>query len=389
MTSNSDYFNSIGKNESTISSDESSPLISKKNISNIFNNSSRSLASLPRYNKRQQITKSISSPSIYDIIYFYDDRGKIKIDKLLGNGSYSSVYLGIRMDDNCIDTGERVALKLLKVNSTFSNLNDNDNDNDDNNSNDRDCRSEYDILLKYHQSDYIVEFFGSILLEPPPRKDNIIYGFSLEYCEHGDLNSYMQDNKSLCPSRSYRWMTEIIECISTLHNINPPIIHRDVKSLNFLIDSDYHIKITDFGLSRPYIEDIKNDTFKRMRTSLFYIPPEIVRTTNTDGIEEGNIYHFPSDVYSTTIVIWEILNWTLNGIYNTPFNVSNMWMVIGLLNDGIRPDVKDMPSDWIDFLDHGWNDDPDKRFTIIEMLNHIKHLSSLKPITTNISKSDN
>ena len=38
--------------------------------------------------------------------------------------------------------------------------------------------------------------------------------------------------------------------INYLHQFNPPVIHRDLKSLNILLDSSKTVKLADFGWTR-------------------------------------------------------------------------------------------------------------------------------------------
>merc|ERR1712100_693769 len=79
-----------------------------------------------------------------------------------------------------------------------------------------------------------------------------------------------------------------------LHSRTPPILHRDMKSPNLLIDSNWRIKISDFGFST-----IKKAASNLTRVgSPVWAAPEVMR---------GEPYTEKLDIYSFAIVMWELL----------------------------------------------------------------------------------
>ncbi|XP_019165637.1 PREDICTED: MDIS1-interacting receptor like kinase 1-like [Ipomoea nil] len=80
------------------------------------------------------------------------------------------------------------------------------------------------------------------------------------------------------------------------HDCHPPIIHRDVKSNNILLDSNLEARIADFGLAKTMLT--KNETVSMVAGSYGYIAPEYGYTLKVDE---------KSDIYSYGVVLMELI----------------------------------------------------------------------------------
>ena len=119
------------------------------------------------------------------------------------------------------------------------------------------------------------------------------YSIVLEYCGNGSLWSILQSPEiKLSWEERRRVSIEIARAILYLHMCNPPIIHRDLKSLNILLDENYHVKIADFGWTKMLAEYMssKIGTYQ-------WMAPEVIGTSN---------YSEKADTFSYGIILWEI-----------------------------------------------------------------------------------
>ncbi|XP_019168211.1 PREDICTED: proline-rich receptor-like protein kinase PERK3 [Ipomoea nil] len=81
------------------------------------------------------------------------------------------------------------------------------------------------------------------------------------------------------------------------HGCNPPIVHRDIKSSNILVDSDFNVKIADFGLAKLMASEGDPETASAIVGTFGYIAPEYGSTRKVDA---------KSDIYSFGVVLLEL-----------------------------------------------------------------------------------
>lgn len=79
---------------------------------------------------------------------------------------------------------------------------------------------------------------------------------------------------------------------------NPPVIYRDLKSSNILLDEGYHPKLSDFGLAKLGPVGDKTHVSTRVMGTYGYCAPEYAMT--------GQLT-LKSDVYSFGVVFLELI----------------------------------------------------------------------------------
>lgn len=132
----------------------------------------------------------------------------------------------------------------------------------------------------------IVLFLGACI-KPP----NL--GIVLEFCSKGSLWSVLQNhNIDLTWEDRRKIALDTAKGVFYLHSFNPPILHRDLKSLNLLLDDSLRTKLIDFGWTRKL--DIK---MTGKIGTYQWMAPEVI---------SSQMYTEKADVFSFGIILWEI-----------------------------------------------------------------------------------
>ena len=143
-----------------------------------------------------------------------------------------------------------------------------------------------------------------------------------------------------------------------LHTHKPTIIHRDLKSLNLLVDEQWTLKVTDFGLSR-----FKSQQLMTGQCGTFqWMAPEVVASQS---------YTEKADVYSFGVNLWEL--WTRKVPYG---KLQPMQVAVAVMSKGKRPGVPDdMPSAYRSLMEACWEQKPEKRPPFTEIMLRLKDIA--------------
>ena len=205
-----------------------------------------------------------------------------------------------------------------------------------------------------------------------------------EYCSRGSLTDVLRGGKSspakaalLDWTRRLNMALDAAKGMLYLHAHAPPIIHRDLKSPNLLVDKHWRVKVSDFNLSKLMEEGSVMSSMAA--TNPRWLAPEILT---------GNNATFASDVYSFAIVMWELLVWDL------PWGPTNPWQVVTVVTEGGRLDVPErsaLPGPdtaefegldaYVGLMRRCWAHNPDDRPTFQEIIADLR--DQLGSITRN------
>ncbi|XP_062087601.1 putative leucine-rich repeat receptor-like serine/threonine-protein kinase At2g19230 [Humulus lupulus] len=191
--------------------------------------------------------------------------------RILGKGGFGTVYHGYF-------NGSQVAVKMLSRSSAQGF---------------KQFRAEAQLLTKvYHRN--LTALFG--YCDEGPNM-----GLVYEYMPNGDLAWHLSDKNENPLSWEERLEIALAAAqgLEYLHcGCKPPIIHRDVKSTNILLNEKLQAKLSDFGLSRSFsLEDDTHVSTVVVGTPGYIDPEYLVSNRLTEK----------SDVFSFGVVLLEMI----------------------------------------------------------------------------------
>lgn len=168
------------------------------------------------------------------ITFIIDDT--YQIIKKLGKGGTSTVYLAKHIQEN-----KFYAIKKLSKNGNLKNINEN-------------FSNEINNLFKLSERNNngnvisIIAYKEQGILKSSDGSTTKISYIVLEYAENGELFYYIYHSKSgFGEEKAKHLFSKLMNSVSFCHHNG--IIHRDLKIENLVLDSNWNIKIADFGFS--------------------------------------------------------------------------------------------------------------------------------------------
>ncbi|KAJ9691223.1 hypothetical protein PVL29_013410 [Vitis rotundifolia] len=212
-----------------------------------------------KYKLRQNSKGGVEKKKLYTIEELEKATDNFNAGRVLGKGGHGKVYKGMLLDGSIVAIKKSITVEERQVVEFVNEV----------------------FILSQIKHRHIVKLLGCCLESEVPL---LVY----EY-DHASTFSW---------EKRLRIADEIAGAVAYLHSYaSTAILHRDIKSMNILLDENFRAVVSDFGLSRSIAHE-KTHLSTLVQGTFGYLDPEYFRSGQfTDK----------SDVYGFGIILAELL----------------------------------------------------------------------------------
>ncbi|SMN21294.1 similar to Saccharomyces cerevisiae YBR059C AKL1 Ser-Thr protein kinase, member (with Ark1p and Prk1p) of the Ark kinase family [Maudiozyma saulgeensis] len=215
-----------------------------------------------------------------------------------------------KKNNNTLNVGDIACLKRVKVN-------------DDNGLNE--MKNEIDVMKKLSGSSNIVQYYDSNATKLQNGSTGYEVFLLMELCPNKSLLDFMNDRLTtkLSVDEISKIMYDVTLGLAQMHYLSKPLVHRDIKIENVLVDKDNNFKLADFGSTTGINPIALNDQEIAVATQDIFIHT----TPQYRSPEMIDLYRFlpineTSDIWALGVFLFKLL------FYITPFEMTGQFAIV-------------------------------------------------------------
>ena len=265
----------------------------------------------------------LQPPAMVDDSRVGTELGGYRIERVIGRGGMSSVYLAhhVRLE-------RRVALKLLAPELA-------------------DSERFRDRFLRESRLAASIDHPNIVPIYDADEADGTLF-IAMRYVEGSDLKDVIRAEGRLDAARTAAIIGQIASALDAAHAHG--LVHRDVKPGNVLLAPEDHVYVSDFGLTKRALSVSGLTATGQLVGTIDYVAPEHIKGEMVDG---------RADVYSLGCVVVECF--TGHVPYPRDLEVGVLWAHVEEPPPSVIGERPDLPAEVDDVVASAMAKDPNTR----------------------------
>lgn len=214
----------------------------------------------------------LQPPAMVDDTRVGTELGGYRIERVIGRGGMSSVYLAhhVRLE-------RRVALKLLAPELA-------------------DSERFRDRFLRESRLAASIDHLNIVPIYDADEADGTLF-IAMRYVDGSDLKQVIRSEGQLDADRTAAIIGQVASALDAAHTLG--LVHRDVKPSNVLLTPEDHVYVSDFGLTKRALSVSGLTATGQLVGTIDYVAPEHIK---------GDAVDRRADVYSLGCMVYECLS---------------------------------------------------------------------------------